>query len=111
AALPEHDLLVGGQVAVDLAVDEHHARQYLGRELPFGADGDDVLPQVDLALDPPFDEEILLARNLSTHDDRSSNHCTSSRLGDSRRRHCCWFWFAFASRRRRRRRRRRSWGR
>ena len=58
-----------GDVAVHLALDDDGLGEDLRLDLAVRADGEDVLPELDLAFDLPFDGQVFAAAQLAFDDD------------------------------------------
>ena len=63
------DLLGGGDVPVHFALNDHGFREHLRLDLRVRADRQDVLAQLDLALDLTFDRQVFAAAQLALDDD------------------------------------------
>ena len=91
AAVADFHLVRGRDVARHLAEDNQGLGEHLRLDFAIRANREDIVLQLDLALDLPFDGQILAPAQLTLDNDGLSNiHCVPPGLRPGRRLRCPW---------------------
>src|SRR5262249_25809537 len=90
AGLAQDGLLGGVDVAVHLSFHHHHLAEEVRAHAPALAHRDVVLLEIHLALDAPFDDQVLLAREVTLDEDRGTDGGTLDAPRGVARRGCEW---------------------